>query len=24
MSRERYMDGLNGDGIPFWIYAVVK
>jgi RimJ/RimL family protein N-acetyltransferase len=22
MQRERYMDGWNGDGIPFWIYAI--
>ena len=22
MSRERYMEGRNGDGIPFWIYSV--
>ena len=24
MSRERYMDGWNGDGIPFWIYSIKK
>jgi RimJ/RimL family protein N-acetyltransferase len=24
MSPERYMDGMDGDDIPFWIYSVAK